>query len=256
MKKYSVLGLVLLSGLVLTACGNEKESASNNSSTSSIESNYQDKAIVGSYQDYEDGAALNINSNHTGRYVFYDPQDENTDDNFKWKKLNDKEYQLDFDDSDITAPVILHKLSGGQFSLTSDDSNWKREIFSKENHSIDLDEFLAKRSSKSSSNTTTSDQQDNSNGSKSSSNTTTSDQQDNSNESKSNSSETGDSSKAAAIQKLKYAQPNCPIDEMEAIRIPAGGWLFKEPAGHMPRYEYYVYDDSFEVHIGDITPND
>lgn len=237
MKKYSILGLVLLSGLVLTACGNEKESASNNSSTSSIESNYQDKAIVGSYQDYEDGAALNINSNHTGRYVFYDPQDENTDDNFKWKKLNDKEYQLDFDDSDITAPVILHKLSGGQFSLTSDDSNWKQEIFSKENHSIDLDEFLAKRSSKSSSETTTSDEQDNSI------------------DSKSNSSETGDSSKAAAIQKLKYARPNYPIDEMEATRGKVG-WSFKEPAGHMPRYEYIVYDDSFEVHRAMIMPND
>ncbi|AXH07146.1 zinc ribbon domain-containing protein [Limosilactobacillus fermentum] len=84
----------------------------------------------------------------------------------------------------------------------------------------------------------------------------TTDQQDNSNESKSNSSETGDSSKAAAIQKLEYARPNYPIDEMEAIRIPAGGWLFKEPAGHMPRREYFVYDDSLEVHTLDIMPND
>ncbi|GIC74186.1 hypothetical protein LFLT20_11900 [Limosilactobacillus fermentum] len=84
----------------------------------------------------------------------------------------------------------------------------------------------------------------------------TTDQQDNSNESKSNSSETGDSSKAAAIQKLEYARPNYPIDEMEAIRIPAGGWLFEEPAGHMPRREYFVYDDSLEVHTLDIMPND
>ncbi|MEK1478699.1 hypothetical protein HC005_10130, partial [Limosilactobacillus fermentum] len=124
-------------------------SSSSTSSSSQQRVSQTFNKIEGGYEDRDDGAALNINSDGTGRYVYYDTHNSNTDDTFTWSKAGKGKYKLNFDDDDITAPVIAKQGDNGTLILSSNDSNWNTEVFTKSNNKIDLDKYLENAASES-----------------------------------------------------------------------------------------------------------
>ncbi|MFR0511456.1 hypothetical protein ACLUX4_09735, partial [Limosilactobacillus reuteri subsp. suis] len=79
-RKIILTSTILLAGLALAGCGNNQ---STNSSTKAENSSLKAENnslkqsetgnIVGSYKDDQDGAAITLNSDGTGRYVYADP---------------------------------------------------------------------------------------------------------------------------------------------------------------------------------------
>ena len=149
-----LLVLIIFMGILLfnQSSSNKKVSSSSSSSTSSSSQQQVSQTfdkIEGGYEDRDDRAALNINSDGTGRYVYYDIHNSNTDDTFTWSKAGKGKYKLDFDDDDITAPVIAKQGDNGTLILSSNDPNWDTEVFAKSNNKIDLDKFLENAASES-----------------------------------------------------------------------------------------------------------
>lgn len=146
MKKYRRIINVAMLGLVaasLTACGAnnkvENESASSKSTTNTSQTTAD--TLVGAYQNTQKGMAVKFNANGTGRYVYADPVNSDTNDQLTWTKTGDNEYTLKFDDSDVTSPVTAH-LNGNQLTLTG-DSNWATDSMTRANGKLDLDKYLA-----------------------------------------------------------------------------------------------------------------
>lgn len=149
-----LLVLIVFMGVLLynQSTSNKKVSSGSSSSPSSSSQQRVSQTfnkIEGGYEDRDDGAALNINSDGTGRYVYYDTHNSNTDDTFTWSKAGKGKYKLNFDDDDITAPVIAKQGDNGTLILSSNDSNWNTEVFTKSNNKIDLDKYLENAASES-----------------------------------------------------------------------------------------------------------
>ena len=122
MKKILTMSLVLLAGVSLSACGSNSNQAKSNASLRA-ENESLKKAdhenIVGSYKDNQDGAAITLNSDHSGRYVYADPVNSDTDDQLTWKKSSDGNYTIKLQDSNVTSP-LTGKLDGNKLTLSGD----------------------------------------------------------------------------------------------------------------------------------------
>lgn len=139
-------------GLTLTACSTDNSQSQNNASLKAANASLKQAIntnIVGSYKDDQDGAAITLNSDGTGRYVYADPNNPDTDDQLTWKKDSDGSYTLDLQDSNVTSPLNA-EMSGNSLIL-SGDSNWNTEKFNKVKGNLDLDKFLTIKHTESSS---------------------------------------------------------------------------------------------------------
>lgn len=106
-----------------------------------------EKAIdmpFGSWVDKDDGAALSFNSNGTGRYVYADPNNPDTDDHFTWKEIKKGTYQIDMEDPDVSGPLTM-TITGDRTMALSGNGGWNTEVFTLSKKSVDLDQFLADR---------------------------------------------------------------------------------------------------------------
>ena len=81
------------------------------------------------FKDDQDGAAITLNDNGTGRYVYADPTSIDTDDQLNWKNNSDGYYTITLHDSNVTSP-LTGKLDGSKLIL-SGDYNWNTEEFTK-----------------------------------------------------------------------------------------------------------------------------
>ena len=131
--------------LSLAGCGanNSQNNASSPRSSSATSTKQAAASVVGTYQNSSKGSAVQLNSNGTGRYVYADPVNSDTNDQLTWKKTGNNEYTLNFDESDVTSPITA-RLSGNQLTLTG-DSNWATDTLTKTTHQLNLDQFLAKK---------------------------------------------------------------------------------------------------------------
>lgn len=81
-KKIILTSTILLASLALVGCSTNQSAKSENSSLRAENSSLKKSEninIVGSYKDIQDGAAITLNSNGTGRYVYADPVNSDTD---------------------------------------------------------------------------------------------------------------------------------------------------------------------------------
>lgn len=143
-KKIGIIAASAVLALTLAGCGNTNNHSSATSSSASEQSTsdqQQNAGIVGTYRDNQDKAAIKLNSDKTGRYVYADPTDPDTDDQLTWKKTGTNTYQLKLDDDNVTSPLTA-KLNNGKLTLTGDD-NWNTESFNRTSNSLNLDHFLA-----------------------------------------------------------------------------------------------------------------
>ncbi|WP_373842820.1 DUF3642 domain-containing protein [Limosilactobacillus sp.] len=112
----------------------------------STSSSIQKNQITGSYKDSTNDVAMSLNANGTGRYVYADPENSNTDDQLTWKKAGTNTYTLNLQNSNVTSPLTA-KLNNGKLVL-SGDSNWHTVTLYKNSRTINLDHFLAKEDPK------------------------------------------------------------------------------------------------------------
>lgn len=230
MKKINILVILVIMAFSLSACSsNQQKKSTSNTNTSSNSSSEQDyqKSIIGSYRDDDDGAAINLNYDHQGRYVFYDPENGNTDDNLTWKKIGTDKYQIELDDNNVSAPIIAKKMSGGRIQLTSEDPNWRTEILTKVMQTMDLDEFLNIKAQEHSGNSSVNSSEDK----------------------ESDTPITEEQAKQLASRYSKY-----PASQLTAKKD-GKTWEVKEPAGFIGRQMYYVYANG-TVASRDIMPNE
>lgn len=141
---------------LLAGCGNNNQakqntaSQSNSSSVSSnVSSNSNEKtSCVGSYSNKDIKTAMRVYKDGTAHYVYYDPDNGNTDDKkITWKYLGmngtaHDQYKLNFHDKNISAPVIL-TVSRDSIILTSKDKNWNRQVLYRTLTPVNLEKFLA-----------------------------------------------------------------------------------------------------------------
>lgn len=150
----SISAVVLL--FFLSGCGNEAKQTENSttnqtdvmsSNTDNSASDNQKTSCVGSYSNNDIKTAMRVYKDGTAHYVYYDPENGNTnDDKITWKYLGlngtaHDQYELDFHDKNITKPVIL-TVSDNQIILTSKDKNWSRQTLYRTMTPVNLDEFL------------------------------------------------------------------------------------------------------------------
>lgn len=147
------IALVMLGGCSSSQTDEKLASSENASLKAENSSLKENQKIVGSYQDDQDQAAITLNANGTGRYVYADPVNSNTDDQLTWTKNFDGTYASNLKDADVTS-VLTGKLSGSTLTV-SGDSNWHTETFTKVNGSLDLDKFLSEHETSSSSSSST-----------------------------------------------------------------------------------------------------
>lgn len=95
----------------------------------------------GMWKDESDGAALSFNSNGTGRYVYADPTNSDTDDHFTWDYVGGNEYKVKLDDPDVSGDLTATFHDDGTMTL-SGGSDWNTETFRQASPNLDLDEFL------------------------------------------------------------------------------------------------------------------
>lgn len=155
MKKIYTLAGIVLAGMALTACGsgsNENQAKTNASLKAENASLKKDESvsIVGSYKDNQDGAAITLNSDHTGRYVYADPVDSDTDDQLTWKKNSDGTYKITLQNSHVSSS-LTGMLKGTKLTVFGDD-NWETERFIRVKGKLNLDKFLANNQGSSSNN--------------------------------------------------------------------------------------------------------
>lgn len=96
--------------------------------------------IVGAYRDDQDGAAIVLEENGTGRYVYADKHNPDTDDALTWKKQGDH-YLINLKDDDVTNPLTA-TLDQDKLVITG-SNGWNTETFQRTTGSFDLQEFLA-----------------------------------------------------------------------------------------------------------------
>lgn len=146
-KKAILLTAVVLASAVIAGCSNNSTrsfKSSNKSSDANSLSYSKDKKpemtkLAGTYKDAKDGAAIKFNSDGTGRYVFIDDEDGNTDDQLVWKKKSANSYELNLKDKNIANPLTA-KVDGDRITITG-DGDWNTETFKKAK-GLDLDQFL------------------------------------------------------------------------------------------------------------------
>lgn len=157
MKKKNVITVIICLVLVIAICGGVKMLNSSNNGSSYQDQNSSLKAenkqlekqnvsVIGSYEDNDDGAAISLNQDHTGRYVYADPTDTDTDDTLTWKKVSGNTYIVKLDDSNVTSDLTV-KVDNGTLTLTG-DSNWNKERFTKSKKSLDLTKYLSEHDKK------------------------------------------------------------------------------------------------------------
>lgn len=137
----TLLSALALGGL-LAGCGNQQSSSSESSSSAVKSSKVAKPAknqIVGSFKDNKDGAAITLNSDGTGQYVYADSDNPDTNDQLTWKK-DGASYTVTLKDSNVSGPLTA-KLSGNQLTL-SGSGDWNTETFTKAKGKLDLSQFL------------------------------------------------------------------------------------------------------------------
>ncbi|MCT2870406.1 hypothetical protein EFM26_09565 [Limosilactobacillus fermentum] len=83
---------------------NKAQQTIRNSANNSSQSKSQ--SIRGTFVSWKDGASIKFNSDGTGRYVFADPVNADTDDNFTWKSVDANKVEIDMHDEDVASSVI------------------------------------------------------------------------------------------------------------------------------------------------------
>ena len=130
--------------LLLAGCGSQQSNSNTNNSgtpkTTKVASSHQQDHIVGSFKDDKDGAAITLNADGTGQYVYADNDEPDTNDQLTWKR-DGNSYTITLKDSNVTSPLTA-KLSGQQLTLTG-DSDWNTETFTKVKGKLDLSKFLS-----------------------------------------------------------------------------------------------------------------
>lgn len=104
------IALVMIGGCSSSQTDEKSASSENASLKAENSSLKENQKIVGSYQDDQDQAAITLNANGTGRYVYADPVNLNTDDQLTWTKNSDGTYAINLKDADVTS-VLTGKLS-------------------------------------------------------------------------------------------------------------------------------------------------
>lgn len=139
MKKIlSVLALLTIC-FGLSACGNsERENSRNEINSSSSKSK---ESYVGRYISWKDGAGIELNSDGTGRYVYYDKVNTNTDDKLTWKVSRKGVVEIRLDDPDVKGAIMGTLTSDDEIILTG-NSGWQTEKLRKITSGMSLDEFL------------------------------------------------------------------------------------------------------------------
>ena len=98
------------------------------------------KKVVGSYRDDQDGAAIVLNENGTGRYVYADKNNPDTDDSLTWRKEGEH-YLINLEDHDVTNPLTA-TLDNNRLVITG-SNGWNTETFQKVNEELNLQQFLS-----------------------------------------------------------------------------------------------------------------
>ena len=96
--------------------------------------------VVGSYRDDQDGAALVLNENGTGRYVYADKNNPDTDDSLTWHKEGER-YLINLNDRDVTNPLTV-TLDDNRLVITG-SNGWNTETFQKVDEELNLQQFLS-----------------------------------------------------------------------------------------------------------------
>lgn len=105
-----------------------------------VNSNAKSAAIVGAYRDDQDGAAIVFNENGTGRYVYADHRNSDTNDTLVWHKEKNNQYSIILKDKDVTNPLTA-TLDHDQLTVTGHDG-WNPETFQRTDRHLDLQQFL------------------------------------------------------------------------------------------------------------------
>lgn len=140
----SVIVILSLAGCQFGKNQTDNTSSTKSSSSASQVTNSSSNAqnlLVGSYQDDADKAAITLNSDGTGRYVYADPVNADTDDQLTWHQNSDGTYAINLQDADVTS-VLTGRLSGQTLTI-SGDSSWNTGTFTKVNGQLDLDKYLS-----------------------------------------------------------------------------------------------------------------
>lgn len=104
-----------------------------------ITSSPEKEPLVGAYRDDQDGAAIVFNENGTGRYVYADKKNADTDDTLIWQKKGNQ-YLITLKDRDVTNPLTANL---DQNKLVISGSNgWNTETFQRTSGSLNLQGFL------------------------------------------------------------------------------------------------------------------
>lgn len=147
-----ILFLVILIGLLCVLGFNYRQFASkqlNPVQTSVVRktssSSEESPQIIGSFRDDKDGAAIVFNENGTGRYVYADKENPNTDDTLTWRKQGNK-YLITLKDKDVTSP-LTGTLDDDKL-IVSGTGDWNTEEFQRTDKNLNLDQFLNEMSKK------------------------------------------------------------------------------------------------------------
>lgn len=111
--------------------------------------NSEEEPIIGSFSNKDIKTAINVYDDGTAHYVFYDPENGNTDDkNITWKAIGKTRtakprYELNFHDKNISAPIILIVKDPTTVVLTSKDPNWSQQTLYRSMSRINLNQFLS-----------------------------------------------------------------------------------------------------------------
>ncbi|MBD5429133.1 lipocalin/fatty acid-binding family protein [Lactobacillus sp.] len=152
-KRIVGIAAVVLATAALVGCSTEPQAKGPKTATvqsSEVVLKKQAPSIVGTYSDDSDGAAILFRKNGTGRYVYRDSKNGNTDDQFTWKKKNSTTFEVTMNDDDVVNPLTA-KISQNSLTLSGSD-NWNTESFNRVmGKQLDLDDFLKEGDSSSSS---------------------------------------------------------------------------------------------------------
>ncbi|MBB1078806.1 hypothetical protein H5S09_06770 [Limosilactobacillus sp. STM2_1] len=104
-----------------------------------VKSSKEKELLIGAYRDDQDGAAVVFNENGTGRYVYADKKNSDTNDALTWRKDGDR-YLITLKDKDVTNPLIA-TLDKDRL-IISGSNGWNTETFQRTTRSLDLQDFL------------------------------------------------------------------------------------------------------------------
>lgn len=144
---WVIVGVVLLI-LCIIRFGVYSPSTSVSNSSKSSNKLISTEKVKGTYCSWDDGAAIELNSDGTGRYVFADPNNSDTDDTLTWKIVGFKKIDIKLNDPDMESHIVGTIGKDEEFNnnqcitLTSSDPNWNEERLVKSEAGLDLDDFL------------------------------------------------------------------------------------------------------------------